>query len=117
VAIGVDIVEIKRIEESVERFGDKFLHKIFTEREREYCLSKAKPGQHFAARFAAKEAVYKAVGDIEHLDFQQVEVLNNERGKPAIYFHDTEHLRDGDVALSLSHSREYAVAMVSKVSN
>lgn len=61
-SLGIDIIEIDRIEKIIQEFGDTFLKKVFSEEEIKYCKAKAKPSQHFAARFAAKEAIAKALG-------------------------------------------------------
>lgn len=117
VTCGTDIIEIERIKNSIEKLGEKFLNKVFTENEKNYCESKNKQKyQHYAARFAAKEAAFKALSwkikdkyDIKWTDF---EVLNDEQGKPfiKIYCIDCEDIEDID--LSLSHCKEYAVANV-----
>ena len=64
ITTGTDIIEVNRIEESIEKFGDKFLKEIFTNNEIEYCESKKNKYQHYAARFAAKEAVFKAISEL-----------------------------------------------------
>jgi holo-[acyl-carrier protein] synthase len=116
--VGVDIVEIERIARTLARFGERFLQRVYTEAELTYC--QGRPSQ-LAARFAAKEAVAKALGVgvfwREGVFWRDVEVTRDHRGKPGIC------LRGGALeraqqeglthwALSLSHSRQYAVAMV-----
>ena len=119
IGIGIDIIEIDRIKSSIETYGDKFLSKIYTPVEIEYCNSKANKFQHFAARFAAKEAVFKALGTgwIGKLKWNEIEVRNEVLGKPEINLYGTvlelSHKKGiHGISLSLSHCREYAVAMV-----
>jgi holo-[acyl-carrier protein] synthase len=114
--IGVDVIEISRIYSSLERFGDSFADKVFTDREREYCNGKTNPAQHFAARFAAKEALSKALHTGWAGDFQwkNVEVINSPSGKPDLVLHGktAEALSGANVHLSLSHSDSTVVAFV-----
>jgi len=115
--IGVDIVETARIRSSMERFGDRFLRRVFTDGEREYCGAMPAPERHYAARFAAKEAVSKAFGTGigKHVGWRDVEVKRKESGEPFVELHGAaEELagREGivRVLISLSHSDHYAVA-------
>ncbi len=112
--IGVDIVEIGRIDDSIRRLGDRFLSKLFTEAEIAYCRSKKNPSQHFAARFAAKEAVAKALstGWAGEFEWKNVEVFNEPSGKPGIVLHGkTAAVLSGSrVLISLSHSDTTVVA-------
>ncbi|MBM2845038.1 MAG: acpS [Bacteroidetes bacterium] len=114
--IGVDIIEISRIRQSIESAGDGFLEKVFTPREIEYCKSKQNMHQHFAARFAAKEAVGKALSTGWRGEFRwkNVEVMNDASGQPRITLHDTlkDHLAGAMIFVSLSHSESHVVAMV-----
>ena len=117
VTCGTDIIEIERIKNSIEKLGEKFLNKVFTEKEIEYCESKNKQKyQHYAARFAAKEAAFKAISwkikdkyDIKWTDF---EVLNNEHGKPIIKVYCIDYEDIENIDLSLSHCKKYAIANV-----
>ena len=118
VSIGVDIVEIERIGRTLTRFGERFLRRVYTEAEIAYC--RGKPSR-LAARFAAKEAVAKALGVgifwREGVYWRDVEVTRDRRGKPGIRLSGgaLERAQQEGLthwALSLSHSREYAVAMV-----
>jgi len=104
--MGVDIVEIYRMKDAIKKWGDLFLTKIFTPREIKYSTSRRLAHQHFAARFAAKEAVVKAFGEPNKhpIRWTEIEVLNDKEGKPVIEF--------GDVVVSMSHSENYAVANV-----
>ncbi len=114
-AIGVDIAEVDRIREMIEQNGDRFLKRVFTPWEIEYC-SKKMDVQSFAARFAAKEAVFKAAGTglREGITWRDVEVLNDNQGKPSVHLSGkiAELLTGTHIHLSLSHSKNYAVAMV-----
>ena len=115
-ASGVDIVEIPRVQKSIEHIGKKFLDTIYTEEEIKYCEShKNNKYQHYAARFAAKEAAFKAISkmldDKYELCWKDYEVLNDENGRPSININSTKiHIEDVD--LSLSHCKEYATAVV-----
>jgi len=117
VTCGTDIIEIQRIQNSIEKLGEKFLNRVFTEKEIEYCESKNKQKyQHYAARFAAKEAAFKAISwkikdkyDIKWTDF---EVLNDEQGKPIIKIYCIDYSGIENIDLSLSHCKKYAIANV-----
>ncbi|HWP83446.1 MAG TPA: holo-ACP synthase [Bacteroidota bacterium] len=112
--IGVDVVDVERIKETIQGQGEAFLNKVFTERERAYCESKANPMQHFAARFAAKEAVSKAMqtGWSGKFRWKDVEVVNEESGAPTISLsHEVaKTLAHSRVHLSLSHTENTVVA-------
>lgn len=114
-AVGVDIVETARIAGSISRFGDRFLRRVFTERELVYCNGRV---GSLAARWAAKEAVAKAFGTgIGPVGFLDIEVVNNERLCPAVALHGSAAALARQqgitaIALSLSHTRDYAIAFV-----
>ena len=117
ISCGTDIIEISRIEESITDLGDKFLNKIYTEKEKEYCEKKGKMKyQHYAARFAAKEAIFKAIStllkDKYEISWKDVEILNDKTGKPYINFLSHTYNEIQDIDISLSHSKEYATANV-----
>ena len=110
---GTDIIEINRIKEAIENLGDKFLKRIFTENEIEYCEKhKNQKYEHYAARFAAKEAILKAISEKKSiLNWNKLEIINLPNGKPQINFLDKiENLEDIDI--SIAHCRNYAVANV-----
>ena len=116
IGIGTDIIEIDRIKDSIEKNGDRFLSKIYTPSEIEYCLSKANKYQHFAARFAAKEAVYKALatGWQELLSWQEIEIFNESTGMPQVTMCGKlkEFLSDDkSLKISISHSKNYVVCV------
>ena len=117
--IGVDLVENARIADSIARFGDQFLNRVFREAEIAYCRTMRHPAPHYAARFAAKEAVAKAFGCGigEYLAFNDVEVIRATSGAPGILLHGrgrelAEGWGVGHIFLSLSHTQEHATANV-----
>ena len=115
ITCGTDIIEIDRIKESIETIGDKFKDKIYTKKEIEYCESKkAQKYQHYAARFAAKEAVFKAVSDnLENkfdLEWKNIEIVNNSKGRPEVKLDPSVGLEDLTIDISISHCKDYVVA-------
>ncbi len=114
--IGNDITEIARIEQSIERFSERFISRIFTAKEQEYCLRNRKnSAQHFAARFAAKEAVVKALGTgfRKGISWLDIEIINDANGKPTVTLSKKilDSVGDITIMISLSHSRDYATAV------
>ena len=114
--VGIDIIEIDRIKQSVDNYGDLFLNKVFTQKELEYCLSKSNKYQHLAARFAAKEAVYKALasGWHENLTWQSIEISNEPNGLPVVTLHGSlnQFLKEKEsLKISKSHSRDYVACV------
>lgn len=113
--VGVDIIEIERIEEAMARWGERFLHRIYTQGELHICRNRAPA---LALRFAAKEAVMKALGTgTKGVGWRDIEVLSNSDGKPLVYLHGRAQKKAadlglGELAISLSHSRNYAIASV-----
>ena len=112
IGIGVDIIEIDRIKQSIDKYGDGFLNKIYTPFELEYCLKKSNKYQHLAARFAAKEAVYKALttGTQEKAGWQNIEILNKPNGMPIVKLKGylENYLTNGNsIKISISHSNNY----------
>ena len=115
--IGIDIVEIDRIADSIERFGDRFLDRIFTPAEREYCEGMKVSARHYAARFAAKEAVSKTFGTGigGDLGWTDIEILREENGEPYVILHGegkatAARLGITRILISLSHADHYAAA-------
>ena len=114
--IGVDIIEIQRMQRSIENFGSRLLERIFTPGEITYCTGKYNAFQHFAARFAAKEALSKAMstGLRGEFSWRDIEVVNDSLGKPTIDLHG--HLRQKlanlTIMLSISHSDTHVIAFV-----
>ena len=116
IGIGTDIIEIKRIQRSIQEYGQDFLKKIYTPPEIEYCKNKANKYQHYAARFAAKEAVYKALasGWQQGISWQDVEVFNEPNGMPQVSI--SGKLKkflstDKSLKISISHSENYVTCM------
>ena len=119
VGTGIDIAEVPRIRQSIERFGSRFLERIYTEAETRYCDSKANRVERYAARFAAKEAAMKALGTgwNHGLRWRDCEVARLPGGRPTIQFHGkaaefAAKLGVRNAALSLSHTQEQAIAQV-----
>jgi holo-[acyl-carrier protein] synthase len=120
-SVGIDLAEIKRIKKAIERYGDRFLGRIFTPWEIQYCLSKINPASSFAGRFAVKEAVFKAIGTgfAEGVKWTSVEVVNDRRGQPTVRLGRgiVNHIGQKKIVISLSHTREYAVASAVLISD
>jgi len=119
VGTGIDIAEVSRIAESIQRFGERFLRRIFTEGEIQYCESKANRVERYAARFAAKEAAMKALGTgwNRGVRWRDIEVFRQPGSRPTIKFYGkaadfAARLNAKNVALSLSHTPEQAIASV-----
>jgi holo-[acyl-carrier protein] synthase len=119
VGTGIDLTEIPRIQNSIARFGNRFLDRIFTPREKEYCLRKRNAAESFAARFAAKEAAAKALGTgISYgVNWLEIEVTREPSGRPGLTFHGraaqiASHLGVTNAALSLTHTGILAMASV-----
>lgn len=114
--IGVDIVEVARIRGAIDVWGPHFINKIFTEHEIQYCTSRKNSHEHFAARFAAKEAVSKAleIGWRGGFRWKDVEIHNDPSGKPQVtlYEHVNKLLANSRVLLSLAHTESTVVAFV-----
>lgn len=113
--IGNDIIETKRIEQACKKFNDRFKKRVFTEKEIEYCESKgANKYQSYSARFAAKEAIFKAVSNYLDNKFSlawtDIEILNDKNGKPYVNLDKINFIKDIDI--SMSHVKEYAIATV-----
>lgn len=114
-ATGVDIIEIPRIEAARDRWGERFLNRVYTDAEIRYCRGR---GSRLAGRFAAKEAVSKALGvGIRTLRWRDIEILPDARGKPHVHLYGkaamiAEHLRLDAFEISITHSRTDAVVSV-----
>ena len=115
VSTGIDLVEVKRIQRSVERYGVRFLNRIYTERELAYCSGRA---DRLAARFAVKEAVGKALGTgIGDIGWKDIEVVNDAQGRPTLVLHSAAealagHLSFTQWSISISHTDTHAIGMV-----
>ena len=119
IGTGIDIVAIKRIREAETNWGRRFLDRVFTEGEIRYSLNHKSPHIHLAARFAAKEAMMKAVGIglSDGIRWKDIEVINKESGRPEVVLHGkvkdiATHTRVTNIHLSISHDGEYAIAQV-----
>jgi holo-[acyl-carrier protein] synthase len=115
--IGIDVVEVERIGSSMAEFGERFAVKIFTERERAYCDAQKRPEIHYAARFAAKEAIAKAFGTGigKELGWLDMEITRKDSGEPALLLSGAgkayaEANGIAEVKISLSHAHHYAAA-------
>ena len=117
ISCGTDIIEIQSIKDSIEKLGDKFINKVFTLKEIKYCESKGKQKyQHYAARFAAKEAAFKAISwklkDKYEISWTDVEVENDEQGRPKLNFINMDENGMEDIDISISPCKQYAIANV-----
>ncbi len=115
--VGIDIVKIERIKSIVDKWGRKFLERVFTEKEIAYCYEKKEPYLSLAVRFAAKEALIKAIGHTSPVSLTDIEVVNVETGEPFLKFEGKfrEFLKNRLIKkahLSLSHEHEYGIACV-----
>jgi holo-[acyl-carrier protein] synthase len=115
--IGVDIVKIERIKNAGDKWGRKFFDKILTDDEISYCYKKQDPNPSLAVRFAAKEALIKAIGSEIPVNMKEVEVVHKEKGKPSLEvkgkvrsFFQNKEIKS--CHLSLSHEKEFGVAFV-----
>ena len=115
--IGIDLIKIRRMKEAVDKWGKKFLDKIFTEDEVAYCYEKKEPYLSLAVRFAAKEALIKAIGSEVIVPLTDIEVINNKNGRPSISakgkleeFFKKKSIKN--CHLSLSHEKEFGIAYV-----
>ena len=117
--IGIDVVQNDRIRQSIERFGDRFLNRVFTQAEIKYCTASAAWEIHYAARFAAKEAAFKALGTgwAEGVTWKDVEVLRLPSGKPEVHLYGGALSRARAAGatrfhLSLTHDQLVSCAVV-----
>ncbi len=113
--VGIDVIEVDRVKAAIERHGERFLRRIFTEAEIEYCTRRKKPYHSFAGRFAAKEAVLKAIGTglSSGIRWKDVEIRNDERGRPYVILHGRaeEVVGNRKIDISISHSDTCAAAV------
>ncbi len=113
--LGNDIIEIDRIRQSIERHGQHFLDRLFSQEEQHHCLQFKDSAPHFAGRFAAKEAIAKALGTGfgTDLSWHDLNILNDEHGKPNVFFSETAKKRfhNPKMLVSISHSTHYATAV------
>lgn len=118
VKTGIDIIEVTRIQDAIEKEGERFLNKIYTQKEIDYCSNTGKMTyQHYAARFAAKEAIFKAISENISLNeenlWNKIEIYNNKNGKPIVNLEKLHIENIKSMDLSISHIKEYAIASFS----
>lgn len=113
--LGNDIIEIDRMRQSIDRHGLHFLNRLFTQREQDYCYKFKDPVPHFAGRFAAKEAIVKALGTGfgAQVSWHDIEILNDDLGKPIVTIKDSLQRRfnQPNILVSISHSSTHATAV------
>ena len=111
---GIDIIEVKRITQAIERWGEGFLNHVFTKEEIAYSKKQKFPHQHFAGRFAAKEAVFKALQNNDQVTWKDIEITHDKGGKPKCIFNRKNFKKK--IFVSISHTKNYAIAsaLVSK---
>lgn len=117
ITCGTDIIEIDRIKENVDNIGEKFLKRVFTDIEIEYCeAKKSQKYQHYAGRFAAKEAIFKAISkqidDKYSVCWKDFEVTNDEQGRPKVNLFNILTSKIESIDISISHCKLYAIANV-----
>ena len=115
ISCGTDIIEIKRIKENISKNGEKFINRIFTENEIKYFETrKTEKYKSYAGRFAAKEAIYKAISenlkDEKTIGWKDIEIVNKDSGKPEVEFKNIEIKNINYIDVSISHCKEYATA-------
>jgi len=117
--IGTDLVEVSRVEKILQKWGDKFLTKVYSQNEIDYCKKKAFPSIHFAARFAVKESFLKSlgIGLGMGVNLRDIEVVNNQQGSPVLNVHESikarlDNLGINKIHISITHTREHAQAIV-----
>ena len=115
---GIDIIEIERIKAALDRFGQQFIKRVFTNAEIEYCRNRKNSSGHFAARFAAKEAVFKSLNAsfATGIRWREIEIMHNDRGAPVARLHGKlldEKQRHGieKIEISITHSSTFAAAV------
>lgn len=114
---GIDIIEIERVKQSIENTEGKFCERVYTEEEIQYCENKkSQKYQHYAARFAAKEAVFKAISSIlenkYEIAWKDIEILNDEKERPYVVILNKNVQDIENIDISISHCKDYAVASV-----
>ena len=116
VGTGVDIIEVERVKNALDEWGERFLNRVFTQRELDYVNTKKFSHESLAARFACKESVLKAFGDTRTgIQLKSIEVINDSRGKPEIVLHGeakefAKKNQLDNIIVSMSHTANYAVS-------
>lgn len=116
--LGTDIIDVERVAEKIGKNGG-FREMVFSKNEIDYCEKKAHPAEHYAARFAAKEALFKALGTgwLNGTAFNEIEIIHDEKGRPSFFFYgDTAHtiaaFNFKNITVSISHVKAFATATV-----
>lgn len=109
VGIGIDIVSNDRIKLLHQRFGERFLERVFSKREIEYCMRHTNPYPHLSARFAVKEALIKALKKPKGLRLRDIELINSSEGTPQIF---VKNIQNQEILVSISHEKDYSVGFV-----
>ena len=107
---GVDIIDVDRIKSLIEKYQDKFLSKVFDKEEQDYCNSKSNPFIHFSGKFAAKEAVMKAIfcsKKLSTIGFKDISIINDKNGAPKVFIHGNS---EKSINISISHTNDQAIA-------
>lgn len=126
ISTGIDIIEVDRVRKNIEKYGEKFLNKVYTESEIEYCEGKKiQRYESYAGRFAAKEAVFKAISWMLDrkfdVDWKDIEVINDKRGRPLVNVNNNSKISNLEeiisIDISISHVKNMAVASVVIVTN
>ena len=122
ITCATDIIEIGRIKDSIEDMGERFLERVFTKKEIEYCESRRNQNyQHYAGRFAGNEAVFKAISpkikDKYEIGWKNIEIINDENGRPSVHLVDIEIQGMDEIDISISHCKQYATANVVVIFN
>lgn len=118
--VGIDLVDVARVERMIERNGERVLRRLLTEEERRYCLSRPRPAPHVAARVAAKEAAFKALFPSEpgaYIGWQEFEIRRSSEGRPSLVLagraqEAAQRIGVSRALVSLSHSQAHAIAIV-----
>lgn len=119
IGLGNDILEIQRIREAIEVHGDKFIQRLFTPREQEYCSKYNDSAPHYAARFSAKESIVKALGSGigEDASWLDIEIINDPQGKPEVFFSDKikSRFKNPEVLIAISHSNHHVSTVAIRI--
>ncbi len=118
IGIGIDIIEVSRIERLIHLYGKHFLHRIFTEDERKYCSSKHNSSVHYSGKFAGKESVLKALGTglSKNIRWKDIEIISEKSGQPYVKIYGNarkilQNLGEVKIHISISHTRKHASAI------
>tara|TARA_X000001036_G_scaffold419335_1_gene439072 strand:+ start:11323 stop:11688 length:366 start_codon:yes stop_codon:yes gene_type:complete len=110
-SVGTDIIEVERVKTLIDKYGDRFLNKIFTSNEITYCESHKNPSIHFAGRFSVKESIKKAASfncDIDRMKFNQISIITDKNGRPYV---DCKYFPLDNIDVSISHTQTHAISI------